>query len=500
MKLKILLTSFTALALTFSCTNLDENLYDQVLSKDYGKTPAEIETIVGGAYSSLRGFRDDISNSFPTCEYVFFLNECVSDEACIPTRGTNWYDGGRYQQAQFHTWTPENAMILSAWRYCFQGIAKVNSVAYQVDKSELSAVAKSNINAELRGLRAYYYYLLLDMFGNVPIVTSFEETELPANSTRAQVYQFVEDELLAIMDQLPSNIIYGRFTQNVANTLLARLYLNSEAFIGTPRWQDCINACEKVSGYILEGDFFTNFLTNNEVSRENIFVIPYDNKAGTVGNYLHSMTFHYHHKYVVSATGDYPWTGNGICAQPGVFSTFEDADRRKACMAQGEQIHKGTGNVIIMDTGDPLIYTEEIEDFIHAKENEGVRFKKYEVKAGEAWERDHDWVVMRYAEILLMQAECYIRLGSPDLAQPFIFQVRDRAGLTTPAVLDLEFLNKELLREFAFEGRRRTDNIRFGTFFQPWWNKGVTPAYRAIFPIPKSELDKNQNLQQHYGY
>jgi hypothetical protein len=229
-------------------------------------------------------------------------------------------------------------------------------------------------------------------------------------------------------------------------------------------------------------------------------VIPYDNKAGTVGNYLHSMTFHYHHKYVVSATGDYPWTGNGICAQPGVFSAFEDDDRRKLCMAEGEQIHKGTGNVIVMDTGDPLVYTEEIEDFIHAKENEGVRFKKYEVKAGETWERDHDWVVMRYAEVLMMQAECYIRLGSPDLAQPFIFQVRDRAGLTTPAVLDLEFMDNELLREFAFEGRRRTDNIRFGTFFQPWWNKGITPTYRGIFPIPKSELDKNQNLQQHLGY
>lgn len=500
MKLKILITGFIVWAMFNACTNLDEPLYDQVLSKDYGKTPAEIETIVGGAYSSLRGFSDGISNSFPTCEYVLFLNECASDEACIPTRGTNWYDGGRYQEAQFHTWTSENAMILSAWRYCFQGISKVNSVIYQVEKSELSDESRSDILAELRGVRAYYYYLLLDMFGNVPIVTSFEDTELPTNNTRAEVYQFVETELTEIMGHLPESVIYGRFTQNVANTLLARLYLNSEAFIGTPRWQDCIDVCEKVTGYLIEDDYFTNFLTNNEVSKENIFVIPYDNKAGTVGNYLHSMTFHYHHKYVMSATGDYPWTGNGICAQPGVYSAFEDGDRRKECMLVGEQIHKGTGNVIVMDNGDPLIYTEEIENFTNAKENEGVRLKKYEVKAGEAWERDHDWVVMRYAEILLMQAECYIRLGSPDLALPFVTQIRKRAGLDTPSVLDLDFIDQELLREFAFEGRRRTDNIRFGTFFNSWWNKETTPKYRAIFPIPESELDKNQYLHQNPDY
>ena len=202
---------------TASCTDLDETLYDVVESDDYGKTPAEIETIVGKAYASLRGFNDGISISYPTCEYVFFLNECVSDEACIPTRGTDWYDGGRYQEAQFHTWTPDNSMILSAWRYCFQGISNVNAVIYQVDESELTEDEKDVIKAELRGLRAYYYYLLLDMFGNVPIITDYEDLELPANSTRAGVYDFVESELSGIMDLLPATIQYGRFTQNVAN-------------------------------------------------------------------------------------------------------------------------------------------------------------------------------------------------------------------------------------------------------------------------------------------
>jgi hypothetical protein len=500
MKSKILLLSLTIFGLLSSCTNLDEELFSQVESEDYGKTSSEIETIVGGAYASLRGFGDDISNSYPTCEYVFFLNECVSDEACIPTRGTDWYDGGRYQDAQRHTWTADNAMILSAWRYCFQGVADVNAIIYQVNQSELSEEDKVIVNSEPRGIRAYYYYLLLDMFGNVPVVTDFEDKELPANSSRQDVFDFVESELLEIMDNLPEGVSYGRFTQNVANTLLARLYLNAEVFTGTPRWQDCIRACERVTGYTLEPDYFSSFLTENQTSQEIIFAIPYDSEAGTVGNYLHSMTFHYNQKYAFSATADYPWCGNGISAQPGVYSSFDEMDRRRGSLLIGEQINLATGAVINMDSGDPLIYTEEIENFENAKQNEGARLFKYEVKEGESWERDHDWVLMRYAEVLMMQAECYVRMGTPDLARPFVEQLRTRAGLEAPENITLDFLNDEWLREFVFEGHRRTHNIRFGDFFEPWWEKGITPQYRGIYPIPRSELDKNQNLTQNPDY
>jgi len=169
-------------------------------------------------------------------------------------------------------------------------------------------------------------------------------------------------------------------------------------------------------------------------------------------------------------------------------------------MLEGEQINLATGSVLIMDSGEPLIYTEEIVDFTNAKQNEGVRLNKYEVKEGEKWERDHDLVVMRYADILMMQAESYMRLGTPELARPFIDQITQRAGTETPQVIDLNYLNDELLREFLFEGRRRTDNIRFGTFFEPWWEKGSTPKSYGIYPIPKTELDKNKNLVQNPGY
>ena len=500
MKIKIIAVLITSVLLTISCTNLDEQLYDKVEDGNFGKTTSEVDAMVGGAYSSLRGFADAITNSYPTCEYVFFLNETVSDEATIPTRGTNWYDGGQYQDAQRHTWKADNRMILSAWRYNYTGIAKINSIIYQVNKSSLKTEEKAPIYAELKALRAYYYYNLLDLFGNVPIVTNFEDVGLPSNSTRKQVYDFVEKELLDAIPYLNSKIVYSKMTKNVAYSILARLYLNSEAFIGTARWQDCIDMCQKVSGYSLTPDFFANFATENQNSSEIIFAIPYDSKAGTVGNYMNSMSCHYLHNLTISATGKYPWSANGMCAQPGVYSSFADTDKRKKCMIAGDQINKATGTVIIMDNGEPLNYTEEVTSVADAKDNQGVRLGKYEMKEGEIWERDHDFVLIRYAEILMMQAECYVRLGSPDLAKPFLQQITARAGEEMPVTIDLNFIDKELLKEFTFEGRRRTDNIRFGTFFLPWWEKGPTEKYRAIFPIPSTVLQTNTNLKQNLGY
>uniref|UniRef100_UPI0040481057 RagB/SusD family nutrient uptake outer membrane protein n=1 Tax=Mariniflexile sp. TaxID=1979402 RepID=UPI0040481057 len=169
-------------------------------------------------------------------------------------------------------------------------------------------------------------------------------------------------------------------------------------------------------------------------------------------------------------------------------------------LLEGDQIHLATGSVIIMDSGQPLTYTEDISNFEDAKQNEGVRLNKYQINAGDKWERDNDFVLIRYAEILMMQAECYVRLNAPDLARPFLDQINKRAGIETPATIDLAYINKELLHEFIFEGRRRTDNIRFGIFFQPWWEKGTTAAYRAIFPIPTSVLSTNTNLKQNPGY
>jgi hypothetical protein len=502
MKIKAIIFAVMFASLAISCTNLEEEYFSVVPSSEYGTTPNEIKTIAGSAYSSLRGFKDNISIAYPCSEYVFLLIECVSDEACIPTRGADWYDNGRYQEAQIHDIHPDNAMVLSAWRYCFEGISTCNFVIYSIEQAGLPADEEAVAKAEIRGVRAYYYYLLLDWFGNVPIVTSYVDPEIPGNSPRATVFEFVESELTEIRTLLQPGIEYGRFTQNVCNTLLARLYINAEAFVGTPRWQDCIDACDRVSGYRLTGRTLDNFITNNENSTEIIWSIPYDHTKGTLGNYLNSLTYHYNQWQAISTSaGGWTWAVNGICGQPGVYSSFEEGDERIASMCQGVQINKSTGLPVKDRTGADLNYTENIGDFKAALEFEGVRLSKYETKEGETGERDHDWVLMRYAEITMMQAECLFRLGNNGEALSLVNDIRRRSGLAAAPAVTLEVLDQEWLHEFLFEGLRRSVNIRFGTFFEPSWaNPGTTPIEKAILPIPETELAKNSNLVQNPGY
>lgn len=489
--------------LSASCTNLEETLYDKVLKEDYGNNAEEMASLVGGVYASLRGFDDSQYGGvmcYPPSRYLFFLAECTSDEACIPTRSKDWYDNGRYQRAQRHTWKSTDIMILSAWRYAYQGIASANSVLKKLPKADMSKNLKLQYEAELRGLRAYYYSLLIDQFGNVPIVTDIELEELPANSSREEVYKFIVDELKAIIPNLSSHTLYSHFTQSVAYGLLARMYVNAEVYTGHARWNECLKACNEILGYQLEGDFFNNFLVDNENSSEIIFAIPYDHRKGTKGNYQPSMSFHYKQNLVFTADASFPGGSNGICAQPGVFSSFSTDDLRRKSMLHGEQYGKATNEVVIMDNGEPLDYTEEIHSFTNAFENEGVRLFKYEVRPDDNEERDNDWVLMRYAEVVMMKAEAHFRLGETQKALTQLNLIRKRAGLDALTHLTIDDLDREWLHEFLFEGLRRTINIRFGTFFKSWWEKGKTPQYRAIYPIPSIVLGQNEKLSQNPGY
>ena len=168
----------------------------------------------------------------------------------------------------------------------------------------------------------------------------------------------------------------------------------------------------------------------------------------------------------------------------------------------GQQKSAKDGSNVLMDNGEPLNYTEEIENFTNAKQNEGVRLDKYEWSVNDQWERDNDWVLMRYAEILMMQAEANFRLGDTGAALSYINRIRARAGVDGLTSLSLDAIDNEWKHEFVFEGLRRTTNIRFGTFYNAWWNKAADDAdhHTGLFPIPLMELEKNPNLKQNPGY
>lgn len=283
-------------------------------------------------------------------------------------------------------------------------------------------------------------------------------------------------------------------------------------------YQECLDACDRIKGYSLTGDYSASFATKNETSPEIILAIPYDHSKGTVGNYLASMSYHYNQKYAFDPNGVWQWSGNGICAQPGIWSSYEEGDvRRDKTLLIGQQKSAKDGSDVMMDNGEPLNYTEDIVTYHNALQNEGARLNKYEVQATDQWERDNDWVLIRYAEVLMMQAEANYRLGNSMAALGYLNQIRNRAGLTGLNVLDDKALETEWLHEFCMEGLRRTVSIRFGTFGNkgfdgtPWpatmsddfngaANVADTDKHWELFAIPAVEMEKNPRLVQNDGY
>lgn len=146
-------------------------------------------------------------------------------------------------------------------------------------------------------MRAWFYLNAMDLFGNVPFTIDFADTSLPEQVDRKYLYTFIEREILDhvdLLEDVPTSENYGRVTKAMAYTVLAKLYINAEEWIGEPKWQETIDVCDKVIGYgklQIEPDYFTNFKVDNTGSRENIFVILYD-KVYTSQDWWHVFRFH----------------------------------------------------------------------------------------------------------------------------------------------------------------------------------------------------------------
>ena len=222
-KIKIFSLIFV-LALTFiyqGCTNLDEEVYDRLPVDEFGKTTAEINSLIAPIYRTLK-------NVFPS--NYFLLSECSGDMAITPTRrGGDWWDGGQFKELRLHTWTPNTALVRNSYNAAMNAVSSCNRIYSMIDENP-AITNKEQILAEIRGVRAYWYYMLLDYYGNIPIVTDFKDTSLPSTKSRKEVYAFVLSELNAIKDVVRSDVTgasYGKITKGVVYTLLAKMYLNA---------------------------------------------------------------------------------------------------------------------------------------------------------------------------------------------------------------------------------------------------------------------------------
>ncbi|WP_242917932.1 RagB/SusD family nutrient uptake outer membrane protein [Pontibacter liquoris] len=486
-----------------ACTDLDAEVFDKAEASKFPTNENELLSTVGSTYGQLRGFLDP----------VFNLLEATTDELVVPTRGPDWYDNGSWQQLAQHEWSPVSpGQINGSWEWGYRVVAGANTNLQGLKNSSLEVQGKEAVVSEVRLLRAFAYFWLMDMFGGVPIITEDTPAGNPPQNSREEVFNFVESEILAALPDLREEATietYGRFTKGAANALLAKLYLNAEVFTGTPQWQKALDATTAIinspAGYSLNPNFLQNFAINNvgdeQTYKENIFVIPYD-KVLAGGMNFQMRTLNYAQAAEYGLTNN-PW--NGFATRAEFYNTFSENDARKAMWMVGPQTNNGE-IITFVDPVDnkkkELVFTPEITSLERAFGNEGIRSQKYEIQTNNTrTDQDNDFAVFRFADVLLMHAEALVRLGRAGEAVEFVNQVRARAGVDPVSSVTLASILEERGRELAWEGWRRNDLIRFGKYSGSTWQfKSNTDPTRNLFPIPSQQLSNNPNLKQNPGY
>ncbi|MDR0603484.1 MAG: RagB/SusD family nutrient uptake outer membrane protein [Bacteroidales bacterium] len=502
---KILIIVFTLSIV--SCTNLDETIYSSIPSDKFFTTEEEFLMSAGRIYSHLLGY---------THYYNIWGTITVStDEALSPFRQFNqWDDGGVWRDLHAHTFTPSHDNIYQTWSFLFTGISLCNQILYEFSQATLDFPIKNSMIAEIKVMRAWFYFNAIDLFGNVPFTIDFTDVSVPLQKSRAEIFAFIEDELKENAGLLPNSPSesYGRATKPFAYTILGKMYLNHEKWFGTPKWQETINACDsviKLGTLQLENDYFSNFKVENQSSKENIFAIVYDKVYANGGGWsrcfrFHQLTLHWES---VRTFGILDETWNGFCTSKSFFETFDlNNDYRINSWLYGPQ-YESSGAPLLW-YGWQVDFTPEVNSLFDmsnpAGHNQGVRFKKYEYENGLQGEcMSNDYVVYRYADILMMKGEALVRQGNVSLALPLFNEVRGRTGLPdyTAADLTLEEIYAERGREFAWEGSRRQDMIRFGKWTAARDFKALeADNHTELFPIPVRAMNSNGNLNQNPGY
>jgi starch-binding outer membrane protein, SusD/RagB family len=488
MKKYIFRLSAIALMSTFalqSCTDLTEKVYDAIPAEDFLKTDAQLAAALGPAYGGLRGITWDWFNP----------QEATSDELIVPTRGGDWFDNGDWLAYSRHTWTAQHGPINGMWGFIYGNISTLNSLIPKVSTNKKAV-------DELRAIRAIYYYMAISSFGNVPIVT--KEGETAGTKPRAEVYAFIEKELVESIPSLPTDIVYSKMNQNVGNMLLAKLYLNAGVFKGSPEWQKAYDTIDKVikSGkYSLEGNQLFNFSVNNRGSKENIFAIPFNSKSAGGMNFQ-MRTLHYANQQTYGL-GNSPW--NGFCTLADFYNSFDDSDLRKKMWLIGQQ-YSASGSALKDAKDKPLAFVadwekDQMTDADAVYQVAGARSQKYEIQTNNPnGDQDNDYVFFRLADAILMKAEAALWLGKEAEALDLTNQIRKRAGVEVFASISKDKLLAERGREMAWEGWRREDMVRYGTFVKERKFMKNTDATKALFPIPQARIDGNPLLKQNPGY
>lgn len=537
--MKYLLRTLFFLSILTLTGCLDENTRDSLDEQQVYTSAKDVYVnAVATLYNHIGGDKDS-EGLQGTYRGVYDYNTFTTDEAIIPVRGGDWYDGGFWMDLYTHNWAVDSKPLYDTWKYLYKVIVFCNDALATIDKYKqlLTDEQYKAYRAEVRAIRALYYYYLMDMFGNIPLVTTVSEnTENAEQTGRPEVYKFIVKELqdaAPLLSTGHSNLSgtdYGRVTQSVANFLLAKLMLNGEVYSDAdwtdnrqPKgtqiyftvdgqqmniWQACQHYCDKVSsdGFTLATDYPSNFYVHNETSPENIFVIPVD-------KHLYKSQFQYLFRSRHYAHGDALGTGaeNGACATVSTVNTFgygtNNVDKRYAYNLYSDTV-RVDGKTVLLENGKPLIYmplaVEMNLTYSPYIKTAGARMAKYEVDRtgyNDGKNPNNDIVLFRYADVLLMKAEAAVRNGGNGNTEMNL--VRSRSGMGNRTAT-LDNILAERLMELMWEGWRRNDLIRFNRFHQSY-DLRTAPTTEAdrhtiVFPIPSRALALNEKLKQNKGY
>ncbi len=548
MKRYILIFSTLLAGLTLtSC--LEEYPKGQIEEDDAYTSASAIERdLVGDLYNYIGG-NSPSQGLQGTIRGVYDWNTMTTDEVIVPVRGADWVDGGFWNRLYNHKWTASDDALKATWDYLYKVIALCNRSLYMIyqHRDVLTTKQYEAYSAEVRGIRAMFYFYTMDMFGNIPLVTDYKATfEEITQSKRSDVFHFIINELTEISSSLNderSNYYgdyYGRFTLPVAHFLLAKLMLNAEVYEDDNwtngyhpngrslyydidgqkmnAWEATIYYCDKIEAsnldFRLEDNYDENFSVHNENSKENIFVIPMDNTLYSNKFFYIFRSIHPSHARALGYGGE-----NGPSAtkstmhaygvynddpvlryEPGIDNRFYLNFYADTVYVKSNSVGDGYGNVLVYH---PLEVAEDLTG-TEFERTGGARMAKYEPDFT-AYEdgqlQSNDIVLFRLADVLLMRAEAKVRNGQS--GQDEMNMIRNRVEMKQRDAT-LENILAERLLELMWEGWRRNDLIRFGQFTLHYDDRVDAvvdnEGYTTVFPIPSDVLVLNSKIVQNPGY
>jgi starch-binding outer membrane protein, SusD/RagB family len=473
--MKKLIIIFSVSLLFISCKKfLKEDPYSILSNTNFYKNEGDANAALNGAFSLMQAQTYYGRTSWLISELT---GECLTVGA-NPT-------SDRLTLSNY-TYTGANGEITNWWRNIYSLINRANDVIANVPGIAMDTTSKNNILGNARFLRALGYFELVRSFGEVPLVltpTTASSDVQPKKAAVAEIYnQIINDLIYAETNCFTENKITaankGRVSSGAASAILAKVYLTRGK--DAADYSNALTACNKIINstlYKLLPAYADVFSPDKKNGAEHIFSVQFE-LPPSIGNIVMRMMF---------PAQNFPGGSGSFNAVTNFGNTYITADSlRKNFNVSTKAVGK-TGTVVTV----PLYYSK-YKDALWTDQSNNSRT---------------NWMVTRYADVLLMQSEALNKINPLDPAKfTGINAVRARAGLTAAGqVLDFtntatadDFVNalvKERAWEFCMEGHRRWDLIRLGKLKQALLTKGITvPADAPLFPIPDTEKALNPNL------